>query len=78
MSNQSDTTRTQSDIFLTSPQILVGDLEAFRVGLNLRQDSQPGSGDGEPGIILGLDALMSVTKVVLRTTPNEGRMKLFL
>ena len=39
---------------LSSPQILVGDLEAFRVGLGLRSDSVAGAGDGQPGIVLGL------------------------
>jgi hypothetical protein len=65
-------------VFLTSPQILVGELEAFRVGLGLKQDSAPELGDGAPGVVLGLDALMSVKRVVLRTTPGEGKMRLFL
>lgn len=65
-------------VCLSSPQILVGDLEAFRVGLGLRGDSAPGAGDGQPGIVLGLDALMSVPKVAMRTTPGNAKMKFFV
>ena len=62
---------------LSSPQILVGDLEAFRVGLGLRGDSVAGAGDGQPGIVLGLDTLMSVSKVAMRTAPGNAKMKFF-
>ena len=62
---------------LSSPQILVGELEAFRVGLGLRGDSVAGAGDGQPGIVLGLDALMSVSKVAMRTAPGRAKMKFF-
>ena len=67
----------RSETRLSSPQILVGDLEAFRVGLGLRSDSVAGAGDGQPGIVLGLDALMSVSKVAMRTTPGDAKMKFF-
>lgn len=69
--------RSETKTRLSSPQILVGDLEAFRVGLGLRSDSVAGAGDGEPGIVLGLDALMSVSKVAMRTTPGNAKMKFF-
>jgi hypothetical protein len=67
----------RSETRLSSPQILVGDLEAFRVGLGLRSDSVAGANDGQPGIVLGLDALMSVSKVAMRTTPGDAKMKFF-
>ena len=50
-------------------EILVGELAAFRDGLGL-------TGEGEPGIVLGLDALTSRGRVVLRTTPGRARMRL--
>ena len=69
---------TSGSVCLSSPQILIGDLEAFRVGLGLRGDSTPGANDGQPGIVLGLDALMSVPKVAMRTTPGNAKMKFFV
>ena len=50
-------------------EILVGELAAFRDGLGL-------TGESEPGIVLGLDALTSRGRVVLRTTPGRARMRL--
>jgi hypothetical protein len=69
---------TSGSVCLSSPQILIGDLEAFRVGLGLRGDSTLGANDGQPGIVLGLDALMSVPKVAMRTTPGNAKMKFFV
>jgi hypothetical protein len=69
---------TSGSVCLSSPQILIGDLEAFRVGLGLRGDSALGANDGQPGIVLGLDALMSVPKVAMRTTPGNAKMKFFV
>lgn len=49
-------------------EVWVGESPAFRAGLGL--------GDGEPGVVLGLDALTSRGRVVLRTTPGRLKMRL--
>ena len=59
--------------------ILVGELAAFQAGLGLKQASSEGGDDGEPGVILGLDALMSREEVVISTRPApHGRPRMQL
>ena len=59
--------------------ILVGELAAFQAGLGLKPASSDGGDDGEPGVILGLDALMSREEVVISTRPAPyGRPRMQL
>ena len=59
--------------------ILVGELAAFQAGLGLKPASSDGGDDGEPGVILGLDALMSREEVVISTRPApHGRPRMQL
>ena len=58
--------------------ILVGELAAFQAGLGL-PPAIDGDGSGEPGVILGLDALMSRDEVVISTRPApHGRPRMQL
>ena len=58
--------------------ILVGELAAFQAGLGL-PPATDGDGSGEPGVILGLDALMSRDEVVISTRPApHGRPRMQL
>jgi hypothetical protein len=59
--------------------ILVGELAAFQAGLGLKPASSDGGDDGEPGVILGLDVLMSREEVVISTRPApHGRPRMQL
>ena len=53
------------------------DVRVGAVGAADDDEAVAGAGDGEPGIVLGLDALMSVSKVAMRTTPGDAKMKFF-
>ena len=58
--------------------ILVGELAAFQAGLGL-PPAIDGDDAGEPGVILGLDALMSRDEVVISTRPApHGRPRMQL
>jgi len=56
--------------------VLVGELQAFQAGLGCTPPSAEGATDGAPGVVLGLDALMSRPMVVIGTTPGVTKMQL--
>ena len=60
---------------LRCASMLVGELAAFQAGLGLAPSAEGGD-DGEPGVILGLDALMSRPRVVMRTQPGRAVIRL--
>ena len=63
---------------LSVRSILVGELAAFQAGLGL-PPAIDGDDSGEPGVILGLDALMSRDEVVISTRPApHGRPRMQL
>ena len=65
---------------LSVRSILVGELAAFQAGLGLPPavDGDDSTG-GRPGVILGLDALMSRDEVVISTRPApHGRPRMQL
>ena len=63
---------------LSVPSVLVGELAAFQAGLGL-PPANDGDDSGEPGVILGLDALMSRDEVVISTRPApHGRPRMQL
>ena len=56
--------------------LLVGELQAFQAGLGLPPPSAEGATDGAPGVVLGLDVLMSRPRVVIGTAPGVAKMQL--
>lgn len=60
---------------LRCESMLVGELAAFQAGLGLAPSAEGGD-DGAPGVILGLDALMSRPRVVMRTQPGQAVIRL--
>lgn len=60
---------------LRCESMLVGELAAFQAGLGLAPSAEGGD-DGAPGVILGLDALMSRPRVVMRTQPGQTVIRL--
>ena len=64
------------EVTLRCASVLVGELQAFQAGLGLIPPSEDGATDGAPGVVLGLDALMSRPKVVIGTTPGVTKMQL--
>ena len=69
---------TDTAVRVSVASILVGELAAFQAGLGL-PPAIDGDGSGEPGVILGLDALMSRDEVVISTRPApHGRPRMQL